>query len=255
MLDNERDLREDPARNTAGWRERLYGSYVSKYIGAQIAPSPAGVAWDALYYQANLAPHLPAIPGAVLDIGCGHGSLIAYLLARGYGNMIGIDLSAEQVEAAHRLGLKQVEQAEATEYLRQHVHEFDLITAFDVLEHLSREELFGVLDGVYASLNPNGRLVIQTVNGASPMASRIRYGDLTHETAYTPSSVRQALLTVGFRTVSVHEVVIPVHGWKSLIRRVCWRFLRLAFLIPLAIEAGAVRGQVLTSNLIAVADK
>lgn len=258
MLDDRRDSQADPAR-AGDWRDRLYGSYVSKHLGPQIDPSPAGMAREALYYQVNLASHLPANPGggsgAVLDIGCGHGPLIAYLVKRGYPDVRGIDLSGEQVEAAHRLGLWQVEQAEATQYLRQYREEFGLITAFDVLEHLSREELFRLLDAVYASLRPDGRLVVQTINGASPIASRIRYGDLTHETAYTASFIRQALFTVGFKTVSVHEVVIPVHGWKSLIRRMSWQFLRLVILAHLAIEVGAIRGQVVTQNLIAVADK
>ena len=258
MLDERRDSQADQACG-GDWRERLYRSYVSKHLGAQIDPSPAGMARDALYYQVNLAPYLPANSegnsGAVLDIGCGHGTLMAYLVNRGHSNVRGIDLSAEQVEAAHRLGLWQVEQSEATQYLRRYREEFGLITAFDVLEHLSREELFRLLDAVHASLRPDGRFLIQTVNGASPISNRIRYGDLTHETAYTANSIRQALLTVGFRTVRVYEVVIPVHGWKSLIRRVSWQFLRLVILAHLAIEVGAVRGQVVTQNLIAVTDK
>lgn len=238
------------------WRERLYASYVSTHAGLHADPSSLGLARAAQFYQANLAPFLPPDRGsAILDVGCGYGPLLSYLRGLGYVRLHGVDLSAEQVALAHRLGLDMVKQADAVEYLSTIAQPFDLITAFDVLEHLTREELFRLLDAVYASLSPGGRLVVHTVNAASPVAGQIRYGDLTHETAYTATSISQALRAVGFQRPRVREVAIPAHGAKSALRRSLWPVLRLGLVSYLAIETGVLRGHVLSRNLVAVADK
>jgi predicted TPR repeat methyltransferase len=136
----------------------------------------------------------------------------------------GIDLSGEQVELAHRRGLDTVERAEAMEYLRDKPGQFAAITAFDLFEHLTRPELFDLLDAIHRALRPGGRLIVQTVNGGSPFHGLIRYGDLTHETAYTPSSLAQAFRVTGFRSMSFHEIVIPVYGLKARFATGCGRW-------------------------------
>jgi hypothetical protein len=89
----------------------------------------------------------------------------------------------------------------------------------------------------------------------SPFAGRYRYGDLTHEIAFTPRSIKQALKTVGFVSVTAREVVLPGDNVVRILRRVAWQCIRLGLVAYLAVETGEYKDHVLTLNLIAVADK
>jgi hypothetical protein len=92
-------------------------------------------------------------------------------------------------------------------------------------------------------------------NGASPFAGVSRYGDFTHELAFTPESITQLLLASGFRSVACYEDAPVVHGIKSALRALLWRVLRQAMLAWLAIETGARAPAVLSQNMLAVAVK
>src|SRR5688572_20960360 len=52
----------------------------------------------------------------VLDLGCGHGSLLSFLKKHGYTNVAGVDTSREQVALAHRLGVNEVRLGDAREF-------------------------------------------------------------------------------------------------------------------------------------------
>jgi 2-polyprenyl-3-methyl-5-hydroxy-6-metoxy-1,4-benzoquinol methylase len=57
-------------------------------------------------FEATLADLLPASHSAsVLDVACGEGSLLIFLRSRGYTELFGLDLSPENVEICHSLGL------------------------------------------------------------------------------------------------------------------------------------------------------
>ena len=64
----------------------------------------------------------------------------------------------------------------------------------------------------------------------------IRYGDLTHELAFTESSLRQIFRTLGFAEVRCYEDRPIVHGVTSLTRRVLWEAGSLPFRILYAAE-------------------
>jgi SAM-dependent methyltransferase len=177
-----------------------------------------------------------------------------YLRACGYTSVAGVDASAGQVAAARRLGLREVALGTAAEHLEARPGTFDLVLAIDVLEHLDRQELLRTLDAARGALRPGGRLVAQVPNGACPFAGRIRYGDLTHERAFTAGSIAQALGACGFGSVTVHPVRPAVHGVGSVARRALWNLVRLGYVACVAIETGVVRGHVVSHNLIAVAE-
>ncbi len=239
-----------------GWRERLYAAYSSTHSGHRENTAPDAAMKRAAYFDANVARHLPVDQAApVLDLACGAGPFVAYLRDRGHTQVYGIDLSGEQVELARSRGLDMVERAEALQYLCDKPGQFGAITAFDLFEHLTRPELFDLLNAIHRALRPGGRLIVQTVNGGSPFHGLIRYGDLTHETAYTPSSLAQAFRVAGFGNMNFHEIVIPVYGLKSSVRRRLWPLVRTLHLASLSVESGGVGGVILTQNLIATADR
>src|SRR5205085_11177886 len=164
-------------------------------------------------------------------------------------------VSPEQVALAHELGFSMVEQGDALSYLTERPEQFDLIIAFDLLEHLTRTELLCILDGVHKALRPHGRFVVRTPNMNSPFSGRYRYGDFTHEIGFTPRSIKQALKVAGFASVTAREVVIPGDNAARIIRRAAWKCIRLGMLAYLAVEIGEYKDQVLSLNFTAVADK
>ena len=86
------------------------------------------------------APWLPGDAQArVLDVGCGWGWLLARLWVSGYRNIQGVDVSRDMCAVA-RDSLPQeipIVCADALQHLRGMTHEFDLLTVFDLIEHLS----------------------------------------------------------------------------------------------------------------------
>jgi cyclopropane fatty-acyl-phospholipid synthase-like methyltransferase len=55
----------------------------------------------------------------------------------------------------------------------------------DVIEHLTRQELFDLLDSVYRVLAPGGVCLVHVPNAEGLYGMRIRYGDFTHELAFS----------------------------------------------------------------------
>jgi SAM-dependent methyltransferase len=190
------------------FRATLYRGYVSTFKSApDLSIEPPFVWWDHKYLPllAGVARDAP-----ILEIGCGSGGLLAYLERRGFSNASGIDISAEQVELARRRGVR-VEQADALAYLRDHLSEFDVILAVDVLEHFCRGELVELGPGLARALRPGGRLVVQTANAAGLFPRQVIYGDLTHLTIFTPESLGQLLRGAGFDHLTFYETgPIPI---------------------------------------------
>ena len=236
------------------WKRRLYdGDVSSGQAGAATAE------WDAYdlsrfpFYRRMIRAHVPTGPDlAMIDLACGHGSLVYCLKESGYRNVHGVDISPEQVELAQRFGLTEIECGAIGPYLDGSDRTYDVVFLLDILEHLTREELFSLLDSVNARLNPGGRVIITVPNGAGLFGMRIRYGDLTHENCYTPGSMSQALLTTGFGDVRAYEIRPVPHGIKSTVRAVLWRLMTLPHRLLLAAETGQIR-HVLTQNMLVTA--
>jgi 2-polyprenyl-3-methyl-5-hydroxy-6-metoxy-1,4-benzoquinol methylase len=236
------------------YQRRLYDSYVSTHVGATRLPTEASMDRSSTYFRQNFARHLPKDRSAsLLDAGCGYGSLVRFLNDEGYVNVIGVDVSREQTGLAYKLGTENVVCADMTDYLNKHCAAFDGIFLVDVLEHLHKDQVLETLDAVAAALKPGGRLVIQTANGDGPFTGRYRYGDFTHELAFTARSIGQVLRATGFNAVAVYPVDPAVHGLKSAIRWLAWRAIRVLLTGYLMAESGVTRGHILSQNLIAVA--
>jgi 2-polyprenyl-3-methyl-5-hydroxy-6-metoxy-1,4-benzoquinol methylase len=146
----------------------------------------------------------------VLDVGCGAGGLLAYLGRRGFSHALGVDISAEQVALAQANGVR-AQAGDVFDFLAQRQGEFQAILAVDVLEHLTRDELVRLAPLLYAALQPRGRLIVQTANGAGLFPGQVIYGDLTHMTIFTPESLGQLLRPAGFVDLTVYETgPIPI---------------------------------------------
>lgn len=240
----------------ADYRERFYRSYVDSHMQRLRDLTPAGIRNDFPVLRKTVAPFLPGDRNAdILDLGCGYGTLIAFLHQLGYVNARGIDNSPEMVRVAARLGIGGVNQADIFEYLETAAGAFDMIIALDVIEHFQKDEVLRLLEMIHHALRPRGTFLLQTPNGLSHYGRWYGSFDFTHEIILDAESTQQCLNVAGFENVTVRPVPPVVHGIASAIRASFWYFWQPFLRLSLAVEAGWVPGQVFTPNLIAVATK
>ena len=199
----------------------------------------------------------PSREATILDLGCGHGLLVHEARRAGYRDVSGVDASPEQVAFAERLGVAGIRAGDAFASLAALAPDSqDAIICFDVLEHLTRDELFAMIEAVHRALRPGGRWIVHSCNAESPFFGRVRYGDLTHEQAFTRVSLRQALMGCGFAEVRCYEDA-PVPGRPGgTARWIAWKVLRLFLVALLMAESGGDGHRaILSQNLLAVAFK
>ena len=243
---------------TDEYRDRIYDRYVHARTVPLAQPGVDGLASRGPYLAAMIRRHFPSDrSSAILDLGCGHGTLLHFAHEAGYVNARGVDRSPEQVAEAQRLGVAGVAQGDLVETVRSTSEgSLDLVLTFDVIEHFRREELVGLVDGIHRILRPNGRWISHTVNAESPFFGRIRYGDMTHEQAFTRTSIGQLLMSSGFRAVECYEDAPVVHGVKSAMRLAVWKLVRVMLRVYLAAETGSTdRSVILSQNFLIIATK
>lgn len=240
------------------YRQRIYDHYVESRIDGVAPRTIDGLKLRAPYIRKLIGRHFPADRrAAILDLGCGHGAMLYFAREAGYGNVRGVDGSAEQVAAARRLGIDGVEAGDVMTTLnRTKDASQDCILMFDVIEHFNKDELIILIDEVRRVLVPGGRWVIHAPNAESPFGARILFGDFTHELAFTRVSIAQILYSSGFSQVSSYEDEPVPHGAKSAVRWLLWKMLRSILRFCLAVETGDLgRGAVFSQNLLTVAIK
>ena len=240
------------------YRQRIYGAYVTGRSEVLAPQSIAGLAPRLPYLRWLVRTCMPPDrAAAILDIGCGHGAILYALQQAGYQHARGVDGSAEQVQAAARLGICGVAQGDLMQTLRESADtSLDVVIAFDVIEHFTKAELIPLVDEVQRVLRSGGRWVIHVPNGESPFGNRVRFGDYTHEQAFTRTSLEQLLLASGFTRIETHEDRPIAHGFISTVRAALWRLIRAALLFYIAVETGSLdRRAVFSQNLLAVAHK
>jgi SAM-dependent methyltransferase len=175
-------------------RERGYGDY--------LAEGPLHLATFRRRLRA-LERWLPA-PGRALDVGCASGEFLRLLAERGW-DVVGIEPSRAAREAAARsLGVGVV-RAGTLEDGDLTPRSFDLVTLWDVLEHLP--DPVGALRTIRGLLRSGGRLVVETQDVASPVARRLgrrwhHYKHAEHLVHFHEGTLGRALEQAGFEPLT-----------------------------------------------------
>lgn len=237
------------------YRDRIYPIYKSLNSPEVHIRKQADWGYTARPLLGGIQKWLPANKDAsCLDVACGAGALLFGLRQTGYNTLYGVDYSIEQVASA-KLVCENVMQGDAIAYLTMNKEKFDMITAYDIIEHFDKADIFTFVDAIYAALKPGGRLIVQTPNADSPWFGSIRYGDFTHELAFSPQSLSLVLKVAGFWQFESHECRPFVHGFKSALRAILWRGLRGLLMTWNIIETGSKGSGIYTRVFIAKADK
>jgi len=186
---------------------------------------------------------LPIVKSAsIIDIACGAGHFLYFLKKAGYTNVYGIDLSDKQLEIARGMGLMEVEHADLFKYLLDRPGKYEMIIANDIIEHLTKDEVFKFLDTLYLALEPGGRVFIGTLNSASLFGAATVYTDFTHEQGFTPTSLAPILRICGFENVKIYGDGPVAYDFRSLLRLFLWKVIKAVLYGYLTIESGTGRG-------------
>ena len=212
------------------------------------------------FYETGVVPYLPKDRSLkILDIGCGMGFLLMALQKAGYANSMGIDVDKSQVESCRMKNLNVIQVSDTFSFLKEHAEEFDIVTAFDVIEHIPVGVQIDFVRNAFTSIKKGGQFIVTTPNANSVIASRNRYIDYTHHCLFTEISLDFVLYNGGFRAITVYpfEYVFFNSTLKSLVHKLIFRFFRFFRRLQMMAEIGSTWGKKvpLSFNLLAVAQK
>ena len=94
---------------------------------------------------------------------------------------------------------------------------FDLVMAFEVIEHLPLEEALKLMRAVRVRLRSGGRFIVSTPNVYCPGAY---LRDCTHQTPFAFDELGGALIFTGFEVVGLYRVV-PGNILRRLRKAIC----------------------------------
>jgi 2-polyprenyl-3-methyl-5-hydroxy-6-metoxy-1,4-benzoquinol methylase len=244
-----------PGYDNDDYRIKFYARYVSAF------KAQTGEISDYKFSDSKLIPILkPWIDNLnrnarCLDLGCGHGNILHALRTLGFQRLEGVDLSVEQVEIA-RQKFPSVEQMSLMEKLQMvPPASYDLITLFDVIEHLTKAEILELFERIVSCLAPKEILIMHCPNGDSPFVGTVRYGDFTHETILTPQSAHNLCNLFNLSNFEVCEHLGASTSIKGIIRQLGWKSVRAAIRFCHLVETGSAGSGVVSRNFAFKAEK
>ncbi|MEK7124310.1 MAG: class I SAM-dependent methyltransferase [Patescibacteria group bacterium] len=135
----------------------------------------------------------------ILDLGCGAGEFIYELSKKGF-DVFGIDFDGKAIEIAkERFGLKNVS-ADSFEnfFKKSNSKKFDVITFFEVLEHLDNHREF--IENLKKVLKPGGRMALSTPSRERVLANWNKWDFPPHHfTRWNKKSIENIFSKNGFK--------------------------------------------------------
>ena len=156
----------------------------------------------------------------VLEIGFGNGEFAQYCRQLGW-EYSGTEVDDRLTSRAQAAGFHAVTISGAL-LERFEPGQYDLIAAFDVLEHLRTDELQNLLAECKELLAGGGRFVARFPSGDSPFSLAMQNSDLTHQAHIGTGIIQQLCLTSGLKALRISGAFYPVRGvgFRRSIRRV-----------------------------------
>jgi SAM-dependent methyltransferase len=170
-------------------------------------PFAAPDGWYRAFYRAELAKTGISSFRDVLEIGFGNGEFLAYARDRGI-LAAGVETNDALLDNARRDGFDAYESLSGVPSERR----FDLVVAFDVLEHMTLDAIVEVMTDLRRRLRPGGVFLARFPNGDSPFSRASQHGDVTHQTTIGSEKLRYLAQTTGFEVTYCGATSLPVLG-------------------------------------------
>ncbi len=186
----------------------------------------------------------------VWDLGSGTGELCWLAAYAGARSVVGVNLCESEIAYARQHVQARFEFRDVVSFVKEAADSsVDRIFALNLLEHLSKDELVQVLENALRCLRPGGTLIALVPNATSPFGGMTRYWDITHQLAFTPSSVRQVARLCGFHRAHFREWGPRPHGVISGGRYLAWQLYRRLIWLRLMVETASGKGGIYTADM------
>ncbi len=151
-------------------------------------------------------------PGSVLDLGCGEGQALEAAENLGW-DITGVEISPAAVEKSRNKGFKNVFCSPLEQLDDLGIGSFDIISLFDVLDHVRRP--VEVLTAARRHLSPNGLLHLDVCDISSIYSllmgeSYTHLVPFEHLTFFDPKTLRATLNRCGFEVLHLGGCPRPV---------------------------------------------
>ncbi|MDA3790737.1 MAG: class I SAM-dependent methyltransferase [Desulfobacula sp.] len=124
----------------------------------------------------------------ILEIGFGEGLFLEWARESGF-NITGVEINRDFYALAKERG-HMVYLGDVKEVVRSSDKKYNGIFLFDVLEHLTMEEILSLFDFFQTILGKDGKILTRVPNGASPFGRFLQHSDATHITALTGAKIQ-----------------------------------------------------------------
>ena len=207
---------------------------------------------EARYFAAEFAD-IPLRGRRVLEVGFGNGSFLAW--AKGEGaDVAGLELNADMRDAARKNGFVAFDASLAE--LASNDARYDLIVAFDVLEHWDANELSENFRAVRALLAEGGLFVSRFPNGQSPFGRVYQHGDFSHKSTLSTYKIEYLAGLSGLDIVRIaNPCRVPSRASAMGILRQWWLARRRRRIERTIARLYGIRRLPLDPNLVAVLRK
>lgn len=160
------------------------------------------------YFDAEVKRADAQLPAAakVLEVGFGNGAFLAYVRKKGW-DVVGTEVNQGLIDLARGQNYNVVRADDLSGFSDE---SFDLIAAFDVLEHIPGSELPEFFRSIRSKLKPDGVFIARFPNGDSPLGLPNQNGDLTHVTAIGSEIGRYLCDQAGLRLISLGAEAMPI---------------------------------------------
>jgi cyclopropane fatty-acyl-phospholipid synthase-like methyltransferase len=111
----------------------------------------------------------------ILEVGCGIGSNLEFLISKGYNNVSGTDISDKMLDISRK---KNLNVKPASQIFNEDL-KYDILLISHVIEHMEFEKLQTFLDSYFSLLSDNGMVIIIT-----PLLTDRFYTDIDHVKPY-----------------------------------------------------------------------
>lgn len=141
----------------------------------------------------------------ILDVGCGYGLFLDACRRLGYTHLEGVELISKFTDYAKReLKLDNIATRDLFSFLESKSdHYFDVITTFNIVEHVKKEKVQYLLNLINKKLKPGGMFIVEVPNADSPLGIHTYFNDLTHEFAFSRKLIMELLRLAGFDSIRI----------------------------------------------------
>ncbi|MCD4722742.1 MAG: class I SAM-dependent methyltransferase [Desulfobacula sp.] len=139
----------------------------------------------------------------ILEIGFGEGLFLEWTRKSGF-NITGVEINRDFYDLAKEQG-HNVYLGDVKDIFGGSKKKYNGIFLFDVLEHLTLEEISNLFDFFQTILEKKGSILARFPNGGSPFGRFLQHSDATHVTALTGSKIQDIVQLSGLEVKGIYN--------------------------------------------------